>query len=111
MAEQVVIMVWCDLCLAAEEKREASPYIADGHRVDLCEIHAEPVIVALDLLTRYGRVEKPSTAPRGGNRAPMPCPECGEIYRGPQGLGGHRRRRHGIAGVNAKPVNGAKVGA
>ena len=30
------------------------------------------------------------------------CPECGSEYKAPQGLAGHRRRQHGVAGAYGK---------
>jgi len=109
VADEVVIQTWCDICMAEELKTTGEPYRINGSRVDLCTEHAGPITTALGLVEKYGWIDKspakaakaPSQALEASRAAPgtLRCPECGKHYKGPQGLGSHRRRAHGILGA------------
>jgi hypothetical protein len=103
MAEEVVVKIWCDKCLADHDKKtEAEPIRVNGSRVDLCPECAKPILATLGLLEALGRKDgQPLVS------GPAMCPVCGKgPFKGDQGLSMHTTRAHNKTWTsNTKGVN------
>lgn len=119
MARRVIVELLCDPCLV-QDKNEVEgeelpplPLIGNKPRVlVLCPRHrAEVYEPLLQMVKDYGQIvdidsqgtrtvpakkASPASAPARPT-GDLRCPECGrEDFGGPQGLGSHRFRAHGI---------------
>ena len=94
MAEELQVILWCDVCLGDGKRTAGQAYRIGGIRVDLCEGDAAVIDAAAQLLRDFGRPDNGAPAPDDQ----LACPECGKTYKGRSGLGSHRRRMHGVPG-------------
>lgn len=98
MAEELIIVVLCDVHMRAGERVEGVTYRFGDDRIDLCESHGSAVREAVALVAEYGRKDAPTLPPTAPGE--LRCPECGKSFRGNSGLGAHRQRAHGVIGAH-----------
>jgi hypothetical protein len=103
MSQRVVVE--CDACLAEGKKRSAATVgvraLSVEVEVDLCDVHVKPLVEMVERLVELGRTPNGKAAPQveaSLETLGHPCPECGRVFAGTQGLGAHRRLAHGVEG-------------
>lgn len=109
MAREILVKLWCDPCLAQDERvegRELPPLLLPeltGRRprvLTLCERHEKEVYTPIvELLEEHGQpVNEEGVPSSSGTLAPslqpVNCPECGHTSPNRAALAGHARKRH-----------------
>lgn len=120
MSRDVIVLLRCDVCPAdappPEHVKEGIP-LGIGRtqvEVDLCPPHEEEARDTLQKFLSAGRkikrtkTQDDAAVPAANGQELFECPECQKKYRGPQGLGSHRKRAHGINGSSKSVVGKAK---
>ena len=105
MAREVRIVVWCDRCLERGDHTEAAGRTGMNSNgatvmVDLCdECYHEVTAPFVALLDAYGTTQKQTRKRKPSE--PVPCPECGRVFKTGQGTVMHRVRAHGYTSPGA----------
>lgn len=113
MAREIIVHLWCDPCLAEDQRvegQELPPLVlpeVPGNRprvAAVCERHRKELYQPLiDLLTEHGQAldeDGNPTGPRGGSYGKakgdkaMTCPECGHTSPNKGALSSHVRNMH-----------------
>jgi uncharacterized C2H2 Zn-finger protein len=86
----------CPTCgVTLKDRNGLSAHVRRNHGTTLTELEGRPP---------RGSAERTTS---DGNPDPFTCPECGDTFNSPQGIGVHRSKKHGVRGTKSKPGKAA----